>query len=490
MSVRTKSMYTERESIEPVLLNTALEFTQAHRDAQNKSKCARELGCLKTLFPSILLGPKGGDVLVGRIAYPLAGFSNVYYPEKEGLDLLGYYFDKERAERIYKVHNNEVPFTKEDLDGLEEYWKENRSYNKTTDVMDKKMRRVLSTNDYIGKSSICHRLHRIASPSIDFHKLLKFGIRGYKEKLRFRLHEILKEDLEGIEFLGAACEYMDLFSGIVEEYIFETEKNAGLIKTTEALKRLLNSPPNSFIEALQLVHLYATTGYMAQATGRIDDDLGVFYVNDIRNGDITKEEAIEWLLNYFQLFSEHFPNSRLTMGGLGRRNVPEADEFCKVLLETTKIYFGDAKYRDGRRRSISLVPQVAFRFSKKTPRELLDQAYSVIASGATFPILYNDDINIDAVSNAFDISKKDAAQYNFFDCGEYIIHGKSIGTPSTIVNLPKALEVTLHNGMDPKTGKRLGPENPNLDFRHYQEASIHRGSKVHNFSVTAVLLGS
>ncbi len=87
---------------------------------------------------------------------------------------------------------------------------------------------------------------------------------------------------------------------------------------------------------------------------------------------------------------------------------------------------------------------------------LFEKALEVLAEGRTFPILYNDDVNINAVMNAFGFSRDEAEQYVPYGCGEYVLEHKSFGTPSGVINLLKALEITLRNGIDPITGKVIG----------------------------------
>ncbi len=57
---------------------------------------------------------------------------------------------------------------------------------------------------------------------------------------------------------------------------------------------------------------------------------------------------------------------------------------------------------------------------------------------------------------AFNFTEKEAEQYVPYGCGEYILEHQSFGTPSGVINLLKALEVTLHNGIDPVTKKIIG----------------------------------
>ena len=51
-----------------------------------------------------------------------------------------------------------------------------------------------------------------------------------------------------------------------------------------------------------------------------------------------------------------------------------------------------------------------------------------------------------------------AQQYVPFGCGEYVIQGKSVGTPNTLLNLLKLLNITLNKGIDPNDQKyKAGP---------------------------------
>ncbi|OYV84838.1 MAG: hypothetical protein B7Z63_06350, partial [Ignavibacteriae bacterium 37-53-5] len=80
------------------------------------------------------------------------------------------------------------------------------------------------------------------------------------------------------------------------------------------------------------------------------------------------------------------------------------------------------------------------------------------------------EVNIPAIARGFNVNIAEAEQYVPFGCGEYIIDHKSFGTPSGVINLLKALEVTLHKGRDPLTGKVVGLALSELqDFKSFDE---------------------
>ena len=85
-------------------------------------------------------------------------------------------------------------------------------------------------------------------------------------------------------------------------------------------------------------------------------------------------------------------------------------------------------------------------------------AYDCLASGATYPTLYNDDVNVDAVAWGMRLPKEIAEQYVPFGCTEFVIQGKSVGTPNTLLNLLKILQLALNEGRDPMDGiYKAGP---------------------------------
>ena len=77
----------------------------------------------------------------------------------------------------------------------------------------------------------------------------------------------------------------------------------------------------------------------------------------------------------------------------------------------------------------------------------------VLGSGATYPTLYNDAVNVPAVQYGMRLDEKTAAWYAPFGCTEFVIQGQSTGTPNVCMNLLKMLTITLNGGIDPMDGK-------------------------------------
>jgi pyruvate-formate lyase len=150
--------------------------------------------------------------------------------------------------------------------------------------------------------------------------------------------------------------------------------------------------------------------------------------------------------SYWQLINELFRDvdGRVIIGGRGRRNEANADRFALLVLETMRTY--------GR----AILPQTTLRFYEGMNPELMEKSISLIGDGHTFPLLYNDDVLVPGVAAAHDVPVEDAEQYMPLGCGEIVIDHMGFGTPSGSLNVLKALDVTLRDGVDHITKKRLG----------------------------------
>lgn len=110
-------------------------------------------------------------------------------------------------------------------------------------------------------------------------------------------------------------------------------------------------------------------------------------------------------------------------------------------------------------------------------QDIYDRALRILGSGMTFPMLYNDDVNVPAVMRAMDVPRKAAEQYSFFGCGEYMLAVQSIGTPNTALNVAKVLELVLHDGINPATGILSGPLAAGQECKSFRTLSAMRSWK-------------
>ena len=274
---------------------------------------------------------------------------------------------------------------------------------------------------------------------------MAYGLEGLKTLIRSQKPNT---------FLNSCVESLTLLQEVIDRQIELVRKQSWMLRSRlqdlELMERDLavirTQKPATFHQALQLFWIYALVAGVINY-GRMDDVLGPYLQRDLEDGLITEEEAYRYLKSLWKMIENRRTtvNGRIIVGGEGREHPEEGDTFARICLRVCR----DTRYVE---------PQFTLRFSKNTPADIMDMAYDCIGSGATYPTLYNDDVNIEAVMYGMRVSREIAEQYVPFGCGEFVIQGKSVGTPNTLLNLLKLLNITLNAGIDPMDGKaKNGP---------------------------------
>ncbi|HNY27664.1 MAG TPA: pyruvate formate lyase family protein, partial [Candidatus Sumerlaeota bacterium] len=104
-----------------------------------------------------------------------------------------------------------------------------------------------------------------------------------------------------------------------------------------------------------------------------------------------------------------------------------------------------------------LQPSSMVQISKKNPDRLVKRAIKIIKTGFGQPSLFNTDAIVQELVRQGK-SLEDARCGGASGCVESGAFGKEAYILTGYFNLPKVVELTLHNGLDPRTGKRIGLE--------------------------------
>lgn len=415
------------------------EYTQVHQDSLPLSRERRELNCLKVIYPRLFRSMKEQDLFAGRLDFLPIGFGCV-----TSLGGVGHYCVFNKLRDMKEQFN--TPEEKARIDALYEYWTAH-------DLKALYCQKIL-TPDTTGCFIDCRypfmATARLSGMMLHYDWLCEYGIDGLKEKIRTQLS--LRPDNE---YLQASLEALELFQTVVDELNARTaraqetasdsrRKELSLICSSLSLIR--SQPPQTFHQAIQLIWLYALLAGCINY-GRMDDILGPYLVRDLESGLITRQDAHDYLKSLWNLIENRRTtvNGRIIVGGYGRKHPAEADEFARLAIEVTK----ECRYVE---------PQFTLRFTKDTPQDIIDMALDSLGQGATYPTLYNDEVNVPAVMHAMRLDREAAEQYVPFGCGEFVIQGQSVGTPNTLLNLLKLLTITLNEGIDPFDGRhKAGP---------------------------------
>lgn len=419
-------------------------YTETHKKYSDCSKERREAECLKVLFPALFRRIEKEDLFAGRLDFLPIGFGAV-----TSVGGVGHYcvfakllaFEKEIGEEYH-----------ERIDALYQYW---LSHDLKTAYCREALTET-TVGRFIDVEYPLIATARLSGMMLDYRKLLELGICGLKELIG----EQLKEDAEN-EFLNAGLTCLDIYT---ESALYladmayeqreqleasETQRYQELTDMAKALEKISRNKPDTFLEALQALWLYALLAGCINY-GRLDELLGTYLAQDLDSGRITEEQAYAYVKSLWTMVENRRTtvNGRIIVGGKGRKNPEDADRFLHIAMKVAK----DCRYVE---------PQFTLRVDEHTSDEIWDEALEALGAGATYPTLYNDEVNVPAVAYGMRVEEETASRYVPFGCTEFVLWGQSTGTPNICINLLKILTIYMNRGIDPMDGQyKLGPISP------------------------------
>ena len=257
-----------------------------------------------------------------------------------------------------------------------------------------------------------------------------------------------------------------------------TERKGELLKMAGVCRKVPAHAPETLHEALQyywFVHL----GVILEANpwdsfnpGRLDQHLLPFYQQDIRQGKLIKEEAIELLQAFWIKFNNHPSPPKV---GVTAQESNTYTDFCLINLGGVKEDGTDAVNEmtfmllDVIEEMRLLQPSSMIQVSKKNPDTFVNRAVKIIKTGFGQPSVFNTEAVIqEMLRQGKDLV--DARKGGASGCVETGAFGTEAYILTGYFNMPKILELTLNNGTDPMTGKQLGLKTGNaVDFKTYEE---------------------
>ena len=133
----------------------------------------------------------------------------------------------------------------------------------------------------------------------------------------------------------------------------------------------------------------------------------------------------------------------INVGGVTRENQDAVNEVSYLILDVIE------KMR-------LLQPSSMVQLSKKNPDRFIRRALKIVRTGFGQPSIFNTDAIVQELVRQGK-SVEDAREGGASGCVETGAFGREAYFLSGYFNLPKILEITLHDGVDPRTGWRLGP---------------------------------
>jgi formate C-acetyltransferase len=277
---------------------------------------------------------------------------------------------------------------------------------------------------------------------------------------------------EALKAMEIACEAAVIFAERHADLATEMaatcsdEARRGELRRIAAVcRRVPARRPRDFWEALQMywfVHLGTITelnGWDAMSPGHLDQHLLPFFERGLAAGSLTRERAKE-LLGCFWIKFNNQPAppkvgvtakesgtyndfTNINLGGLRSDGADGSNPVSYLILEVA----GSLKL---------LQPQCNIQVSDRTPNRLLKAAAKVIRKGYGYPSVFNADaVFMEQVRAGKTV--EDAREGGCSGCIETGAFGKEAYLLTGYLNVPKLLELALGDGVDPMTGRQIGP---------------------------------
>ena len=309
-------------------------------------------------------------------------------------------------------------------------------------------------------------------------KMYHEGLLEVKERIKERLDALdfiydpeATDKQQELEAMAVSCDAAILFAerhALLAEKMAEEEKDERrkqeLKKIAEVCHWVPAHAPRDLWEAIQMywfVHLGTVTelnGWDSMNPGHIDQHLMPFYQKGLDDGTMTREKAKELLCCLWIKFNNQpappkvgvtalesgtyndFTN--INIGGIDRNGKSAANELSYIILEIQEELH-------------QLQPGLSIHIAHDTPDDFLLEGIKVIRQGHGYPSVFNPDTYVREMMRAGK-SEEDAREGGCSGCIEVGAFGKEAYLLTGYLNTPKILEITLNNGIDPETGKRLG----------------------------------
>ncbi len=324
------------------------------------------------------------------------------------------------------------------------------------------------------------------------NKIYSMGMLGFKNKIAASLDALdyladpdayaKQEELRAMEICADALVHFAQRHAQEAQDQAQTEvdpqRKAELERIAQVCSRVPAHAPRDFWEALQyywFVHLGVTielNPWDAFCPGRLDQHLLPFYRDGLQSGALTHESAEELLQCFWIKFnnqpappkvgvtaaesSTYTDFAQINLGGVREDGSDAVNEVTFLLLDVIE-------------EMRLLQPSSSVQVSKKNPDRFVKRAARIISTGFGQPSVFNTDLIVQELVR-MGKTVTDARNGGSSGCVEVGAFGKENYNLTGYFNMPKVLELTLNNGLDPRTGQRIGLETGNAaEFATFEE---------------------
>lgn len=446
----------------------AVLATQVYRENQNQPRVMVRALMLQKILENMSIYIEDKTLIVGNQATknknaPIFPEYTMEFVLNE-LDL----FEKRDGDVFYITEE-----TKQQLRDIAPFWENNNLRARGEALLPEEVSVFMETGVFGMEGKLNAGDAHLA---VNYEKILAFGLKGYEERVKDLKAKLDLTDPDSIDknifykavliVIEAVHQFAQRYSKLAQELADkekDSKQKAELLEISRICAKVPYEPATSFYEAvqsvwfIQLILQIESNGH-SLSYGRFDQYMYPYYIKDIQEKVITKDEALElltclWIktLTINKVRSQaHTLSSagspmyqNVTIGGQTPDKKDAVNELSFIVLQSV------AQTR-------LTQPNLTVRYHKNINKKFFDDCIEVMKLGFGMPALNNDEIIIPSFIN-WGVKEEDAYNYSAIGCVETAVPGKwgYRCTGMSYINFPRVLLCAMNDGVDLTTGKRF-----------------------------------
>lgn len=446
----------------------AVLATQVYRENQNQPRVMVRALMLQKILENMSIYIEDKTLIVGNQATknknaPIFPEYTMEFVLNE-LDL----FEKRDGDVFYITEE-----TKQQLRDIAPFWENNNLRARGEALLPEEVSVFMETGVFGMEGKLNAGDAHLA---VNYEKILAFGLKGYEERVKDLKAKLDLTDPNSIDknifykavliVIEAVHQFAQRYSKLAQELADkekDSKRKTELLEISRICAKVPYEPATSFYEAvqsvwfIQLILQIESNGH-SLSYGRFDQYMYPYYIKDIQEKVITKDEALElltclWIktLTINKVRSQaHTLSSagspmyqNVTIGGQTPDKKDAVNELSFVVLQSV------AQTR-------LTQPNLTVRYHKNINKAFFDDCIEVMKLGFGMPALNNDEIIIPSFIN-WGVKEEDAYNYSAIGCVETAVPGKwgYRCTGMSYINFARVLLCAMNDGVDLTTGKRF-----------------------------------
>lgn len=365
--------------------------------------------------------------------------------------------------------------TKEELRSIAPFWENNNLRAKGEALLPKEVNVFMETGFFGMEGKLNSGDAHLA---VDYQKLLKIGLIGYKKRVQTILENLdlcVPENIDKYQFYKAVLMVIEAvhtfakrFSALAKEkaMLLEGKRKEELLEISRICQDVPYQPAKSFYEAMQSVWfiqliLQIESNGHSLSYGRFDQYMYPYLKHDLEQGLIDEDQAVELLTNLWI--------KTLTINKV-RSQAHTFSSAGSPMYQNVTIGGQTTDHQDASNLLSFLVlksvaqtklpqPNLTVRYHANIDPKFFDEAIEVMKLGTGMPAFNNDEVIIPSFIEK-GVKEEDAYNYSAIGCVETAVPGKwgYRCTGMSYMNFPRILLIAMNNGVDMTTGKRFVSE--------------------------------